>query len=60
MATVKKNYDIFEKHLNNTFKAAAIMLPSQILNLGRVSYFKALKIFRSLIIYFIEYILESA
>ena len=27
----------FQKHLDNTFKAAAIMLPHQILNVGRVS-----------------------
>ena len=27
-----------QKHLNKTFKAAAIMLPSQILNIGRVSF----------------------
>ena len=27
----------FQKHLDHTFKAAAIMLPQQILNIGRVS-----------------------
>ena len=34
----------FQKHLDNTFKAAAIMLPHQILNVGRVSLFHFLLI----------------
>ena len=31
------NGGAIQKHLNTTLKAAAIMLPSQILNIGRVS-----------------------
>ena len=34
----------FQKHLDNTFKAAAIMLPHQILNVGRVSLFHFLRL----------------